>query len=186
MSVRGFVVAGGRSSRMGKDKAELPYRGGTLLDHALSLVRDVTSDVRILCGPKARYEDHGVPVVVDAVCGAGPIGGLYSALVSARADEKDRVLWLAVDVPLVPSTLLRRLVDELDHAAVAMARTERGVEPLCAAFRVEESLTAVRRSMLDGTLKLTAALDSLGIRMVDADAAALTNLNSPEDLARIL
>jgi len=171
---------------MGRDKAALPYRGGTLLEHAVSLVREVTSDVRILCGPKARYEDSGVPVVVDAVCGAGPMGGLYSALVSAHADGKGRILWLAVDVPLVPSTLLRRVVDELDHGAVAMARTERGVEPLCAAFRVEETLSAVRQSLLDGALKLTAALENLGIRMVDADAAALTNLNSPEDAARIL
>lgn len=184
LTVRGFVVAGGRSSRMGRDKALLPYGGSTLLEHAIARIRTVTDDIRILCGPTRRYEDFGVPMVEDAVCGVGPLAGLYSALLSASVDGRDRILWLAVDVPSVPSSLVARLVDELDRAEVAMARTENGFEPLCAAFRTEPTLTVVRGALLHGRLKLTSALEGLDLHPIDADAASFANINSPAEYER--
>ncbi len=180
-TVRGFVVAGGRSSRMGQDKALLPYGGSTLLEHAIAKTRAVTDDIRILCGLDRRYEDFGVPIVKDAVCGVGPLGGLYSALLSASIDGRNRILWLAVDVPLVPPPLLARLVDELDRAEVAMARTANGFEPLCAAFRTESTLAAVRGALLQGRLKLTSALQGLDLHPIDADVACFANINSPAE-----
>ncbi len=181
MSLRGFVVAGGQSSRMGRDKSLLPYRESTLLEHAIAKLRGVTPDVRILCGPARRYEDFGVPVVEDAICGVGPVGGLYSALLSASADRRDRILWLAVDVPLIPPSLLRRLVDGLDDTEVAMARTTDGLEPVCAAFRTEPTLEAVRSSLLAGRLKLTAALEGLDLLALDAEPALFANINLPSE-----
>ncbi len=181
MSLRGFVVAGGRSSRMGRDKSLLPFGSATLLEHAIAQIKALTSDVRILCGPKARYENYGVPVVRDALCGVGPLAGLYSALVSASVEGRDRILWLAVDVPLVPPSLLSSLVEGLDEAEVSMARTEGGLEPLCAAFRTEPTLAAVRKALLAGRLKLTSALEGLDLRPIDAERASFVNINSPSD-----
>lgn len=180
-SVRAFVVAGGRSSRMGRDKALLPYGDVTLLEHAIGKVLAVTHDITILCGPTRRYEDFRRPVVTDAVCGVGPLGGLYSALFSASVDQRPRMLWLAVDMPLVPASLLTRLIEELDQADTAMARTQNGLEPLCAAFRTEPALRAVRSALLRGQLKLTAALEGLSLASVIADVASFANINSPAD-----
>jgi molybdopterin-guanine dinucleotide biosynthesis protein A len=59
VSVVGFVVAGGGSRRMGRDKALVPWAEGDLLGHALARLRAVTGDVRILCGPEPRYRDGG-------------------------------------------------------------------------------------------------------------------------------
>lgn len=168
---------------MGRDKALLPYRGATLLEHAAGIVRAVAPDVRILSGARRRYEDFGVPVIEDPICGAGPLAGLYAALTSAAADDIDRILWLAVDLPFVPSGLLQRLVDALDHADIAMARTEHGVEPLCAAFRTAPVLENVRRALLAARLKLTVAFEGLRIETIPAAAHELTNLNSPDDYA---
>jgi molybdenum cofactor guanylyltransferase len=182
---RAFVVAGGRSSRMGRDKARLPYRESTLLTHALGLLREVTPDVAILCGPERRYEDFGAPLVIDAVCGVGPLGGLYSALLSASIDKRERIVWLGVDLPLVPPTTMDQLLRELERADVAMARTTRGVEPLCAAFRTAPTLESVRRALLDGRLKLTSALASLMVHTVDADDESFVNVNSPEEYERV-
>ncbi|MEO8499808.1 MAG: molybdenum cofactor guanylyltransferase [Vicinamibacteria bacterium] len=179
--VRGFVVAGGQSSRMGQDKARLPYRETTLLEHAIVCAGEVTSDVRILCGPARRYEDAGVPVVQDAICGAGPISGLYSALLSASVDGQDRIFWLAVDLPLVPPAFVMSLVRGLDRADVVMAGTERGPEPLCAAFQTEPTLAAVRRALFEGRLKLTSALDGLLIHTIAGDAATFANINTLGD-----
>lgn len=163
---------------MGRDKALLPYRGVTLLEHALQTLRVVTADARILCGPTLRYRDFNVPVVIDEVCGAGPLGGLYAALVDARRSDRERLLWMATDLPLVSSSFLARLVDGLDHADVAMARTDGGFEPLCAAFNTEPTLLAVRRSLVAGRLKLTDAFDGLTLLAMPGEAAMFSNINS--------
>lgn len=183
--IRGYVVAGGLSSRMGRDKALLPHGEGTLLEHALSRARQVTNDVAILAGPTRRYEDLGAAVIEDAVCGVGPLGGLYTALLSASVAGRERIFWLAVDLPLVPAEFLMSLASELDSADVVMARSDRGLEPLCAAFRTEPSLARVRRSLLEGRLKLTEALDGLLLQTMDATPAMFLNVNTFGDYERL-
>jgi molybdopterin-guanine dinucleotide biosynthesis protein A len=168
---------------MGRDKALLPYRGATLLEHAAYIVGEVTPDVRILSGPRRRYEGFGLRVIEDPICGAGPLAGLYAALASATADDIDRIIWLAVDLPLVPPSLLQRLAGALDDADVAMARTEHGVEPLCAAFRTTPAIENVRRALLTARLKLTTAIEGLRTETIDAEARDFANLNSPADYA---
>src|SRR5450432_4111174 len=66
----GFVVAGGRSLRMGRDKALLEWRGGTLLDHAIGRLRAVCGEVRVLSGSARRYADRGLPVDMPFVTAA--------------------------------------------------------------------------------------------------------------------
>ena len=78
----GLVVAGGRSRRMGRDKALLAWNESTLLDHAVARLRAICSDVRILSGAERRYLDRGLPVEIDAVPGAGPLGGIYTGLLA--------------------------------------------------------------------------------------------------------
>jgi molybdopterin-guanine dinucleotide biosynthesis protein A len=170
---------------MGRDKALLPYGETTLLEHALARAREVTNDLRILSGSNRRYEDLGVPVLEDVICGAGPIGGLYTALVDGFANGAPRVFWLAVDLPNVRVAFLHELIARLDEADVALPRTSRGDEPLCAAFRTEPCLGAVRRAIFEGRLKLTSALDGLRVRCVDGDDAAFLNVNTPEEYARL-
>lgn len=170
---------------MGRDKALLPYRESTLIEHAIARAREVTPDVRVLCGPERRYEEFGVPVLEDPVCGVGPLGGLYGALLSASIDGPERIFWLAVDLPLVTFDFLTRLMAGLDHADVVMARTDRGPEPLCAAFQTEPTLAAVRRALLDGRLKLTSALEGLLLHSLESDAPDFANINTLGDYHRL-
>lgn len=171
---------------MGRDKALMPFEGVTLLEHAIAHARAVTPDVRILCGPEPRYQDFGLPVIPDPVCGVGPIGGLYAALLAASAVRGDRLFWLGVDLPRVTPAFLRGLVAGLDDADAVLARTDRGIEPLCAAFRAHAALPRVRAALLANRLKLTSALDGLRVATVDADAGMFTNVNTPADYERAL
>jgi molybdopterin-guanine dinucleotide biosynthesis protein A len=185
LPTRGFIVAGGQSRRIGRDKALLPFGDSTLIQHAIVRTREVTKDVRILCGPRSRYQEFGVPVIEDEICGVGPLSGLYAALFSASVDGRERIVWLGVDLPLVPSEFLSSLLAGLDRADVVMARTSRGPEPLCAAFRVEPSLAVVRRALLAGRLKLTDALEGLLVSHLDADDAVFVNINTFRDYDRL-
>jgi molybdopterin-guanine dinucleotide biosynthesis protein A len=145
---------------MGRDKALLPWGRGTLLDHALARLREASDDVRILAGAERRYEETGVPVIVDAVADAGPLGGVWTAL---RHLERPVGLFLAVDLPGVPAALLRRLVQETDDCDAVVPVTRQGIEPLCAAY-ARTCLEPIRRRLEAGQRKMTSFWPDVRVR----------------------
>ncbi len=101
LPISGYVLAGGQSSRMGRDKALLELAGKPLVEHALTKLRRICTEVAILSN-RAGMERFA-PVVEDLHPGCGPIGGLEAALAHASHDWS---LVLPVDVPFVPSGML--------------------------------------------------------------------------------
>ncbi len=182
----GFVVAGGRSARMGRDKADLPWGSATLLDHALARLREVCREVRVLCGPAPRYADRGVPIVLDAPRGAGPLAALVAALAGLAPDELG--LFLAVDLPLVPISLLRALSEAATGHDVVVPVTAPGPHPLCAAYRAA-CLEPARRRLAAGELRMTSFWPDVRVRTLDETALSahgepdeiLRNVNTPAD-----
>jgi molybdopterin-guanine dinucleotide biosynthesis protein A len=186
MSLVGFVVAGGESRRMGRDKALLPWRGTDLLDHAVARLRAVTADVRILCGPGTRYLERGLHVEPDLVAGAGPLGGVLTGLTAASGRPG---LFLAVDLPHVPVALLARLVERAEGWDAVVPASPRGPEPLCAVYG-PGCREPIRRRMDAGDFKMTAfwpevrvlELGPAELREVGDPEEMFRNLNAPEDL----
>ncbi len=186
MSVVGFVVAGGESRRMGRDKAHLPWGGADLLDHAVARLRAVTDDVRILCGPVTRYGNRGLPVEPDRVSGAGPLGGVLTGLTAAPGRPG---LFLAVDLPHVPAALLAHLVGRAGGWDAVVPVSPGGPEPLCAVYG-PGCREPIRRGMDAGDFKMTGFWPE--VRVLQLHPAELAefgdpaemfrNLNSPEDL----
>jgi molybdopterin-guanine dinucleotide biosynthesis protein A len=103
--VGGYVLAGGRSSRMGADKALLQLAGKPLIEHAVGKLRRISADVHILAGEPGRHAALAgyAPLVYDLHPGTGPIGGIEAALVHSSHDWN---LILPVDVPFLPSAFL--------------------------------------------------------------------------------
>jgi molybdopterin-guanine dinucleotide biosynthesis protein A len=188
LSVVGFAVAGGRSRRMGRDKALLPWAGSDLLDHALERLAKAADEVRILSGAERRHTDRGVPVEVDPSPALGPMGGLLAALESARDGG---ALLLGIDLPLVPVELLTRLVSLSPEADAIVPVSPRGPEPLCA-FYGPGCLDPVRRAVSRGDLRMTAFWADVAVRQVGPDELAVhgppsevfLNVNTPEDYDR--
>jgi molybdopterin-guanine dinucleotide biosynthesis protein A len=128
----GFVLVGGRSSRMGRDKALLPLNGLTLVEVLAGLVKSAAKTVRLI-GPPDRYESLGFPVVADSVENCGPLGGVYTALSITRADWN---LIVACDMPGLTADFLENLLRaaEASEADCVVPAGTRGVEPLCAVY----------------------------------------------------
>ena len=181
----GYVVAGGRSARMGRDKALLPWAGGTLLDHAIARLARVCGEVRILCGPDERYADRGRPIVRDAADG-GPLAGLAAAL-----GEGGDALCLGVDLPHVTVDLLAALAGPDPGADAVVPVTARGPEPLCALYRAA-CRGPVARRLARGELKMTSFWPDVRVRTLEGPALAafgdperlFANVNAPEDYRR--
>ena len=184
-SIVGFVVAGGQSRRMGRDKALLPWDGATLLDHAVTRLRAVCREVRVLSGSERRYADRGLAVDVDAIADGGPLAGLATALfVSApRA-----VLLLGVDMPFVTVALLAHLRDALAGWDAAVPVLAPGAEPLCAAYASNCS-AAVQAALASGQRKMTSFWPTVRVRTLGEEdlarfgpsAQLFRNLNDPSE-----
>lgn len=191
-----FVMAGGRSTRMGADKALLPWGRTTLLDHAASLLHAVSGDVRVLCGPEPRYEGHGHAVVTDHAAdapadsegaGAGPLAGLLAALRSAAGRH---ALILAVDLPLVTAEVLAALAAARGQGDAVVPVTARGPEPLCAVYS-PSCAEAVARRLAAGERRMTSFWPDVRVRRFEAAELArfgdpdrlFLNVNAPADYA---
>jgi molybdenum cofactor guanylyltransferase len=182
-----FILAGGKSTRMGTDKAFVALDSRTLLARMLDLARSVTPDVYIV-GAKEKYAPFA-PAVEDIFPNCGPLGGIHAAL---HSSQKDLNLILAVDVPFVSLALLQYLITRARNssATVTVARSNQGWQPLCAIYRRQFAGIA-EVALCEGRYKIDALFDEAGTEMItagDLEAAGFSerifrNLNTPEDLA---
>ena len=181
----GFLLAGGKSSRMGANKAFLNFGGQTLLDRALATLRAACGEVAIVGDPET-FSSYGA-VISDVFPACGPLAGIHSALLHSSAELN---LILAVDMPFVAPELLRFLLDVADatDALVTVPRTSRGQQPLCAVYR-RDFASSAERALRAGNYKIDATFANLPVRVVEeAELAAagfseksFFNVNTPDD-----
>ena len=189
VEVTGFAVAGGRSQRMGSDKALLPWAGTTLLEHTLARLRAACNEVCILSGMQIRYASYGAPVHADLVPEAGPLGGVHAGLLNLGVSLG---LFLGVDTPLVPSPLLRALVAAAGGFDAVVPVVGGRPEPLCAVYR-GTCLAPVQRRLETGERKMTSFWPDVRVRTMAEDELAIfgdpvvmfRNLNTTEDYLRL-
>jgi molybdopterin-guanine dinucleotide biosynthesis protein A len=188
--VSAAILAGGRARRFGgADKAQLAVGRARIIDRQLAALSAVADDIRIVCNDPDRYAALGVRVIPDAIRDAGPLGGIYSALLDAR---HDRVLVLACDLPFVTAALLGRLIEESTHGDVdaIVPRSARGLEPLCALYAAR-CAAAARDRIQQGTLQAAGLLDVVRTRILEPEVLApydegalFENVNTPHDHER--
>lgn len=154
---------GGASSRMGRDKALLPYRGAPLAVYVARAVRKAAGSATLV-GDPARYAHLGVPAIPDAMPGCGPLAGIYTALLHSAAEWN---LVVACDMPAVTAPLLAALLEEAERAAadcLIPAGPGGRLEPLCAVYHrraaapIGAALTRGMRKVREGIAGLDAAI----------------------------
>jgi molybdenum cofactor guanylyltransferase len=180
------VLAGGRSSRMGRDKALLRAGAVRWVDRQLDLLRALSPD-ELLLSVRAGvdYGCAGVRLVPDATAEAGPLAGLEAVLAATTAAH---VLVVAVDLPQLELSLLRMLHAQVEPRIGAVAWTERGWEPLVGIYP-REALAVVRERLRIRRLALRETVEHLHagglIRRVGVPTdrqSQLRNINTPEEL----
>jgi molybdopterin-guanine dinucleotide biosynthesis protein A len=176
-STAGFVLTGGRSSRMGRDKALLPIEGSLLVERTAEVVRAAAGSVTLIGAP-GRYAQLGFTVLPDLVDGGGPICGLLTALKATRADWN---LVVACDMPRLTAGFLSDLLaaaKQLGCACLA-PQTSSGVHPLCAVYH-RRSVDTVEFAIQHKSFKMHDLLKSLGaVSWPVSDASLLENVNTP-------
>ncbi len=183
-----FVLAGGRSSRMGADKALLSIDSQTLLQRALQTAAAVTENVYIV-GARERYASFG-EVIEDIHPGCGPLGGIHAALTATGTDLN---LILSVDMPLMTREFLSWLVQQAGQTKelIVVPNAAGGLQPLCATYHRTVAEIA-GRALLEGDYKvghLFARAPTHIIAEEEIIAAGFSpeifqNINTPEEYAR--
>jgi molybdenum cofactor guanylyltransferase len=140
-ALHAFVLAGGKSTRMGTDKAKAPLEGRTLLEHAIAILRQVTDEVAIL-GPRQLYSSCGIAVIEDIYPGCGPLAGIHAALThvsQANSAGAPLSLIIAVDTPFLDPKFLTYLAQRArDSGAVVTTPEIAGhTQPLCAVYSLD-------------------------------------------------
>src|SRR5512143_2118542 len=131
-STAGFVLTGGRSSRMGRDKPLLSIHGSLLIERTAEVVRAAAGNVTLIGAPE-RYAHLGLPVLPDLVGNCGPICGLHTALKTTGADWN---LVVACDMPGLTAAFLSDLLAAAKQLGCAclVPQTVSGIHRLCAVY----------------------------------------------------
>lgn len=165
------ILAGGLSTRMGRDKASLRFHGKTLLGHVRAVAKTTGLPVRVIRR--------------DLVARCGPLGGIYTALKTSRADAE---LFLACDMPFVSLNLLQEISTKLSPSWPAAFAVVDGTAGFPFAIR-KEALPLVEAQMVRGEFslqKLALALKARRVRVPKSRQREVQNFNTPKEFREAL
>lgn len=182
-TMAGFVLCGGQSRRMGQDKALLPFRGTTLVEHMAKLVQTATGSATLV-GEPGRYAELGLPVLADPQPDSGPLAGLVALLAATEAELN---LVVPCDMPGLELGFVLHLLDlareHSDHQLVIPTGPS-GQAPLSAVYR-KSAHAALAAALAADQRKVRDAIKALKIKEVPSTAEQLANVNTPGDWLRL-
>jgi molybdopterin-guanine dinucleotide biosynthesis protein A len=191
VGVGGFVLAGGGSTRFGRDKSLVQIGHQPLLEILCLLLRGVTHSVTIVGSPD-KYGGFGVACTSDRWPGEGPLGGIITALLAPAGSGGSRE-WNVVigcDMPFLTGAWLKYLIERAKASAaeVVAPRSVHGLEPLCACWRAS-AVAKLQHAFDGGVRKVTDGMKHLSMEVLDEadwkrfDSAdrLFWNMNTPGD-----
>ena len=180
LHLAGWVLVGGASTRMGRDKALIEVGGKPLALAAAEALGSLCDSVALVGDPE-RYKTLGLPVISDRQRGAGPLSGIEAALGATRSEWN---LITACDMPALDASLLRDLADSASGDAAIPQYPDGRIEPLCAVYHRRCHALAAH-ALATGIRRISDFIARLKVRYVQVtDPEPFLNLNTPEDLAK--
>lgn len=185
--IAGVVLAGGRSTRMGQDKATVRLAGTMLVDIVLARLAPQVADIAVSANiALPTLAARGVPILGDTLPDfQGPLAGVLEAMEWARERGADRVATVPIDSPFVPTDYVARLSERARAQKTPVARSAGRLHPTCALWPVSaaESLRAFlaigqSRRVVD----FLARLDMVEVEFADDGDDPFFNINTPDDL----
>lgn len=187
--VTGVILAGGRSTRYGKNKALVKVEGLPLIERALGVMEDIFHRVIVITNAPEEYAYLGVPLFRDLIQGLGPLGGIYTGL---RMIQDPAGFFVACDMPFLNPHLIRYLVGLRDDFDVVIPRISEKIEALHGLYATRCG-DSIERLIQSGTYQVFRFFSSVSVRFVtddevrrwDPDLRSFLNINTPDELKRL-
>lgn len=185
-NITGVILVGGKSRRIGRDKAFLLIDGLAAVERVIQVMQGCFQQLLLVGDRPERFERYRLPVLPDIYPGSS-LGGLYTGLSSAATD---RIFVSACDIPFPDSELIRLICREADCRDAVIPATEGGLEPLFGLYH-KSCLPLMQAALEAGNYRITALLgqvrvkqiDQAILREVDPSGRGLLNMNTPEEYA---
>ncbi len=184
--ISGFILAGGKSRRMGTDKALLTIENEPLLKRMIRLIEPFCNPI-VISGENADYSVFNVQMIPDLYSGRGPIAGIHSSLNHSFSEWNFLV---SVDVPFVNEELIQSLISEKGEYDCIIPGHTSGIEPLIGLYH-KRILPVVIEMIENGDYKLMNLISRLNVRFVNCNSLIqkyprlFININRPEDFQLI-
>lgn len=175
------IIAGGKSSRMGRPKGLLNYNGYTFIDHII--YNSAVFDIQYISADDNAYSRFGRELIGDKVKDTGPLGAIYSAL---NRCEKEYVFFIPCDMPFVNEESIFQLFDKMDTGADAIIFSADGrMFPTVGIYK-KNVLPQVKKQINSGNYRLMGLLNSVNTQYVEAKyPQQFKNINTPQDYSKI-
>jgi molybdopterin-guanine dinucleotide biosynthesis protein A len=184
------IQAGGQSTRMGEDKALKSFLRRPLIERVVERTRPAADELLVTTNNPHAYGFLGLPLFSDLKPGRGALGGLYTALASAK---EPAVAVVACDLPFASAALLAGSAKILleEGADVVVAESSRGLEPLHAVYRRGTCLTPIQDALDSGQWRMISWFPQVSVRKLEAEewlrydpeGLAFRNVNTPDEFA---
>ena len=185
------IQAGGQSTRMGENKALKPFMGRPLVQRVIERLAPIADELLLTTNQPEEFAFLELPLFTDIKPGRGPLGGLYTALVSAKYSS---VAVVACDMPFASAPLLVAAASILSQegADVVIAETAEGFEPLHAVYRRETCIPAIESAMEADQWRVISWLPQVKVRKLtpdelgryDPENLAFWNVNTPDEFSK--
>jgi molybdenum cofactor guanylyltransferase len=183
MTTEIFVLAGGKSSRMGHDKAQVPWQGKPLLEHVLEAAKPLGLPISLIAH-NSWYAQWGLPVFTDVIPDKGPMGGLFTALSHANTEG---VLLLTCDMPLITTPMLSELLSGENPPLCRMYQQGDRIFPF-PGWYPRHLCEKVHGDLLQNKLKMINFIQEtqpLLLSLKEDWEANMKNINSPGDVSNL-
>jgi molybdopterin-guanine dinucleotide biosynthesis protein A len=185
-AVTGAILAGGKSTRMGTNKALLSFGGRSILEGLLGKMRPLFPEMLLIANDPAPYRHLGLPVYPDRIPEKGSLGGIYTAL---HHSAFHRTFCIACDMPLADPRVIGLLCDLAPDYDVVVPRTPEGYQPLHAVYS-RSCLPHIEAMIRADRLKIDRLFPQVRVRTVGAEELraldpslhSFVNVNTPEEL----
>ena len=179
------ILVGGKSSRMGTNKAFLELKGKTFIELQIELLREMFDEISISANTPSEYEYLNLPIFKDIYPGKGPLGGIYTSLINSSSLH---TFMLACDMPFVGPKLIKHLKDLTKEYDVVIPKSENGLEPLHA-FYSKNCIEPIKRELDENNLRIRSFFPQVNVKIVELDSLAssdhfknsIKNLNTMAD-----
>lgn len=186
----GVILAGGGSTRMGRNKAFIEIGGKRIIDRTVSIFQEIFDEVILVTNNPLDYLELNVRIVTDLIPGKGSLGGIYTGLFFSSSPK---AFFVGCDMPFIDRKVIEYFLSLADNADVVVQRTKDYWEPLHAVYS-RKLIRNIERLLSIGELKIITAYRGMRIREVtpeeiasfDPDLHTFVNFNTPEELKKIL
>jgi len=184
--ITGVILAGGKSSRMGQNKALMPLGGKRLVDRAVEVMRSVFDDLLMVTNTPDVYAELGMPMVPDVWPEKGSLGGVYSAIYHVATPY---CLVVACDMPFLRAAVLRYLITQMAGGYDVVVPDVLGELQTLHAIYSKACLQPIERRLETNRLRIVGFFPDVRVRTVtaselepyDPELLAFQNLNTPEE-----